>query len=363
VQTYARMLHDLATRRGLISVCQETITSAFAAATDEGSDGFIEAHEAQLLALVRERERADAAIAMNDALDVAIDDINRAMQNGNQLLGLPTGLHRLDNALGGLQKSDLIVLGGRPGSGKTALATNIAHRVAQGGYSVLFFSQEMSAAQIVARILGGEAGVSAEKLRRGKGTMEDAEKAIRAADGLRDLPLIFDETGGLTIGQIVARARRHKRKSDIDLIIIDYIQLMRGSDRKRDQNRTQEVTEITIGLKALAKELQVPILALSQLSRRVEERSDKRPMLSDLRESGSVEQDADVVMFVYREEYYVGQREPDLMIDPVAHTEWQRQMRACQGKAEIILGKNRHGETANLLVNFDASRTRFSDGE
>jgi replicative DNA helicase len=200
-------------------------------------------------------------------------------------------------------------------------------------------------------------------LRRGTTHIDAVTSTIRKAGEMRDAPITIDESGGLSIGQLASRARRHKRKHDIDLIIIDYIQLMRGSDKKREQNRVQEVTEITIGLKALAKELQVPIIALSQLSRKVEERTDKRPMLSDLRESGSVEQDADVVMFVYREEYYVAREEPDQELAPEDHTEWARRMERCEGKAEIIIGKNRHGEVGMVKTRFIAEQTRFADLE
>jgi replicative DNA helicase len=276
--------------------------------------------------------------------------------------------------MGGLQSSDLIILAGRPGMGKTALATNIAYNVAKAwrgevradghidtvnGGIVAFFSLEMSAEQLATRIIAEQSGIPSSTIRRGGISERDFEKIKDVAVELQHLPLFIDETGGLTVAQLAARARRLKRQKGLDLLVIDYIQLLQGSSRRSQDNRVQEVTEITTNLKALAKELNVPILALSQLSRQVENRDDKRPQLSDLRESGSIEQDADVVMFVFREEYYLSNKEPRPGSEE--HLKWQTDMAAVHGKAEVIIGKQRHGPTGTVNVHFDANITRFGN--
>ena len=276
--------------------------------------------------------------------------------------------------MGGLQPSDLIIVAGRPGMGKTALATNIAYNVARAwrgevqpdghidtvnGGIVGFFSLEMSAEQLATRIIAEQTGIPSSTIRRGGINERDFEKIKDVAIELQHLPFFIDETGGLSIAQLAARARRLKRQSGLDLLVIDYIQLLQGSSRRSQENRVQEVTEITTNLKALAKELNVPIMALSQLSRQVENRDDKRPQLSDLRESGSIEQDADVVMFVFREEYYLSNKEPRPGTDE--YIKWQIEMAAVHGKAEVIIGKQRHGPTGTVNVQFDAAVTRFDN--
>ena len=276
--------------------------------------------------------------------------------------------------MGGLQSSDLIIVAGRPGMGKTALATNIAYNVARAwrgevradghietvnGGIVGFFSLEMSAEQLATRIIAEQTGIPSSTIRRGGITERDFEKIKDVAIELQHLPFFIDETGGLTIAQLAARARRLKRQKGLDLLVIDYIQLLQGSTRRAQENRVQEVTEITTNLKALAKELNVPIMALSQLSRQVENRDDKRPQLSDLRESGSIEQDADVVMFVFREEYYLSNKEPRPGTDE--HVKWQMEMAAVHGKAEVIIGKQRHGPTGTVNLQFEAAVTRFDN--
>jgi replicative DNA helicase len=276
--------------------------------------------------------------------------------------------------MGGLQKSDLIILAGRPGMGKTSLATNIAYNVARAflgevqadgqtaavnGGRVGFFSLEMSAEQLATRILSEQTEISSSKIRRGEITQADFEVIKDKSIEIQNLPLFIDETGGLSIAQLAARARRLKRQRGLDLIVIDYIQLLQGSTKRSSENRVQEITEITTNLKALAKELTVPIIALSQLSRQVENREDKRPQLSDLRESGSIEQDADVVLFVFREEYYLTNKEPRPGTDE--HIKWQTDMEAAHGKAEVIIGKQRHGPTGTVNLQFEASVTRFDN--
>jgi replicative DNA helicase len=301
-----------------------------------------------------------------------------AYQRDGHLSGLATGLTDLDRMMGGLQPSDLVILAGRPGMGKTALATSIAFHVArtyklaqqqpgmppkaeQGGV-VAFFSLEMSAEQLATRIISAEAEISSSDIRRGRITPEDFDKLQQVAAEIDAAPLFIDDTGGLTVAQLAARARRIKRQHGLDLIVVDYLQLLSGTSRRAQENRVQELTEITTNLKALAKELNVPILALSQLSRQVEARDDKRPQLADLRESGSIEQDADVVLFVFREEYYLRQKEPRPPGTP-EHLAWQEEMEKVFGIAEVIIAKQRHGPVGTVQVQFTDRFTRFADLE
>ena len=296
-----------------------------------------------------------------------------AYKRDGGLSGISTGLRDLDAKMGGLQHSDLIIIAGRPGMAKTSLASNIGYNIAKNyrgemqadgsmktmdGGIVGFFSLEMAAEQLATRIIGERTGIPSSTIRRGGITEADFEKIRDAAIEMQSLPFYIDETGGLSIAQLCARARRLKRQKGLDLLIIDYIQLLSGSSKKSD-NRVQEVTEITTSLKALGKELQVPVIALSQLSRQVENRDDKRPQLSDLRESGSIEQDADVVLFLYREEYYLQNKEP--RPGTPEHEKWQTEMDLAHGKAEVIIGKQRHGPTGSVGLHFEASITRFSD--
>ncbi|HYZ45649.1 MAG TPA: replicative DNA helicase, partial [Xanthobacteraceae bacterium] len=294
--------------------------------------------------------------------------------NPSDVTGVPSGFTDLDQRTAGLQPGDLIIVAGRPSMGKTALATNIAFNIAKAyegdkqpdgsvktvnGGIVGFFSLEMSAEQLATRIIAEQSGIPSSTIRRGGINERDFEKIKDVAIELQHLPFFIDETGGLTVAQLAARARRLKRQKGLDLLVIDYIQLLQGSTRRAMEGRVQEVTEITTSLKALAKELNVPVVALSQLSRQVENRDDKRPQLSDLRESGSIEQDADVVMFVFREEYYLSNKEPRPGTDD--HTRWQVEMAGVHGKAEIIIGKQRHGPTGTVNVQFDAAVTRFDN--
>jgi replicative DNA helicase len=287
-----------------------------------------------------------------------------AMKSDQGIVGVPTGLTDLDEKLGGLHKSDLVIIAGRPSMGKTALATNIAYYAAKklqenkDKSSVAFFSLEMSSEQLSTRILSEQAKIKSNDIRRGKATEEELNRYIETSRNIYDLPLYIDETPAITISTLSNRARRIKRLFGLNLIVVDYIQLMRSAS-KRNDNRVQEISEITQGLKALAKELSVPVLALSQLSRAVEQRDDKIPQLSDLRESGSIEQDADVVMFVYREQYYLEKKEPKM--GSIEHAEWQSKMNDILGLAKIIIGKQRHGPTGNIDVEFEGIYTKFKD--
>jgi replicative DNA helicase len=307
-------------------------------------------------------------------LTTAVDMAARAYQRDGKLSGLATGLNDVDRMMGGLQHSDLVILAGRPGMGKSALATNIAYNIARAwrgevrpdgrtesvnGGIVGLFSLEMSAEQLATRIIAEQTEIPSYRIRRGEIDPSDFDRIAQMAREMETIPLYIDETGGISIAQLTARARRLKRQRGLDLMVIDYIQLLTGSSRRAQEGRVQEVTEITTGLKALAKELNVPILALSQLSRQVESRDDKRPQLSDLRESGSIEQDADVVLFIFREEYYLKNKEPRPGSEE--HFKWLTEMEQVHGKAELIIGKQRHGPTGTVQLHFDANVTRFSD--
>src|SRR5580692_7144037 len=373
-QDYGRTIYDMALRRDLIRIGEDMVNVAFDAPVDFAPRAQIEDAERQLYELA-ETGRYDGGFQrFAQALTTAVDMAARAYQREGRLSGLATGLTDLDNKMGGLQPSDLIIIAGRPGMGKTALATNVAYNVARAwrgevradghidtvnGGIAGFFSLEMSAEQLATRIIAEQSGIPSSTIRRGGINERDFEKIKDVAIELQHLPFFIDETGGLTVAQLAARARRLKRQKGLDLLVIDYIQLLQGSTRRALENRVQEVTEITTSLKALAKELNVPVLALSQLSRQVENRDDKRPQLSDLRESGSIEQDADVVMFVFREEYYLSNKEPRPGTDE--HIKWQTEMDAAHGKAEVIIGKQRHGPTGTVNLQFDAAVTRFDN--
>ncbi|QKC84620.1 replicative DNA helicase [Mesorhizobium sp. NZP2077] len=371
---YGRAIYDLATRRALITVGEDMVNIAYDAPVDMSPSEQIEDAERRLFELA-ETGRYDGGFeSFTDAVKTAVDMANAAYMRDGHLSGLATGMRDLDRRMGGLQSSDLIIIAGRPGMGKTSLATNIAFNIAEmyepaqqadgsfkaaNGGVVGFFSLEMSSEQLATRIISEQTEISSSKIRRGEITEMDFEKLVACSQTMQKIPLFIDQTGGISIAQLSARARRLKRQRGLDLIVIDYIQLMQGSSAKSSQNRVQEITEITTGLKALAKELAVPIIALSQLSRQVESREDKRPQLSDLRESGSIEQDADVVMFVYREEYYLKNREPKLGTEE--YVKWENEMNEMRGKAEVIVAKQRHGPTGSVTLAFHGEFTRFSD--
>src|SRR5215216_5718690 len=371
---YGRTIYDLAVRRDLIQIGEDMVNVAFDAPVDFAPRDQIEDAERRLYELAEIGRYGGGFQKFETALTTALEMASNAYQRDGGLSGLATGLIELDAKMGGLQKSDLIIIAGRPGMGKTALATNIAYNVAKAwegtthadghsetlnGGRVGFFSLEMSAEQLATRILSEQTKIPSNIIRRGKITSAEFEKLKDTTIEIQHLPLFIDETGGLSVAQLAARARRLKRQRGLDLLVIDYIQLLAGSTRRAQENRVQEVTEITTNLKALAKELNVPVVALSQLSRQVENRDDKRPQLSDLRESGSIEQDADVVLFVFREEYYLKNREPRAGSEE--HTKWMTEMAATHGKAEIIIGKQRHGPTGTVALQFKADVTRFAN--
>ena len=373
-QDYGRTIYDLALRRDLIGIGEDMVNVAYDAPVDFLPRAQIEDAERRLYELA-ETGRYDGGFQrFSQALTVAVDMAAKAFQRDGKLSGVATGLRDLDSKMGGLQPSDLIIVAGRPGMGKTSLATNIAYNIARAykgelqvdgttkavnGGAVGFFSCEMSGEQLATRILAERTGIPSSSIRRGGISELDFEKIRECSIELQSLPFYVDETGGLSISQLTARARRLKRQKGLDLIVIDYIQLLHGSGKRGNDNRVQEITEITTNLKALAKELNVPVIALSQLSRQVENRDDKRPQLSDLRESGSIEQDADVVLFVFREEYYLANKEP--RPGTPEHEKWQIDMGFAHGKAEVIIGKQRHGPTGTVELHFEASVTRFGD--
>src|SRR5918997_7076471 len=361
---YGRTIYDLAIRRSLIGIGGDMVNVAYDAPVETSPRDQIEETERRLYELAEKGKYDGGFQRFSDALTTAIYMAAAAYKRDGGLSGIATGLRDLDRDMGGLQRSDLVILAGRPGMGKTALATNIAFNIAKAyqgekqpdgtiktanGGIVGFFSLEMSAEQLATRIIAEQSGVPSFKIRRGSITEADFYKITEAARDMQTVPFHIDQTGGISIAQLAARARRLKRQRGLDVLVVDYIQLLSGSAKKSD-SRVQEVTEITTGLKALAKELDVPILALSQLSRQVESRDDKRPQLSDLRESGSIEQDADVVMFVYREEYYLKNREPKPGTDE--YIKWENEMNEMRGKAEVIVAKQRHGPTGSVSLAF-----------
>ena len=371
---YGRAIYDLATRRALITVGEDMVNIAYDAPVDMSPSEQIEDAERRLFELA-ETGRYDGGFeAFTDAVKTAVDMANAAYMRDGHLSGISTGLRDVDRKLGGLQPSDLIILAGRPAMGKTSLVTNIAFNIAEayqpaqqadGSYKaanggvVGFFSLEMSSEQLATRIISEQTEISSSKIRRGEITETDFEKLVACAQTMQKIPLFIDATGGISIAQLAARARRLKRQRGLEVIVIDYVQLMQGSSAKSSQNRVQEITEITTGLKALAKELNVPIIALSQLSRQVESRDDKRPQLSDLRESGSIEQDADVVLFVYRDEYYLQNKQPEE--GTPEYEDWRIKFEKVKGKAELIIAKQRHGPTGTVELAFEGQYTRFSD--
>ncbi len=373
-EEYGRSIYELAQRRELINIGTDIVNEAFEMDVEVHSRELIERAEQSLYEIAEAGKYGQGFQAFGLALTEAVDMAAAAYERDGGLSGISCGLTDLDEKLGGLQASDLLILAGRPAMGKTSLATNIAYNVAKAyeaehqpdgtlkvknGGVVAFFSLEMSSEQLATRIMSEQSGISSEKIRRGKITEEEFHKIVEVSQELQSLPLYIDDTGGISIAQLAARARRLKRQRGIGLIIVDYLQLLTGSSRKAAEGRVQEVTEITTGLKALAKELNVPIMALSQLSRQVENRDDKRPQLADLRESGSIEQDADVVTFIYREEYYLARKEPKPNTEE--HFAWQDEMDKATGITEVIIGKQRHGPTGTVQLMFDANLTRFRD--
>lgn len=376
----AQQIYDLALLRELIAVGRNLVEGAMDTSESVSPLERVGLAEAALYAVAEGAQTGSEAQSFGVATRASLEMIEKALLSGGHISGKTTGLTSVNEKIGGLHDSDLIILAGRPGMGKTSLVTNIAFNAAERlrrdiedgiepkdsvGAAVAFFSLEMSADQLATRILAEQSGISSEALRMGRISREDFQQLSFASQRLAELPLYIDDTPALTIGALRTRARRLKRRHDIGLIVVDYLQLLQGSGRS--DNRVNEISEISRGLKTLAKELSVPVIALSQLSRAVEQRDDKRPMLSDLRESGSIEQDADMVWFVFREDYYVASREPKRPIDGddarihEAHAAWAAEMERVYGLAELIVAKQRHGSTGKVRLRFEARITRFSD--
>lgn len=362
---YANIIRDLYLRRQLIKIGQQITLDAQKLELDSSAETYIEKAETDLYNLYSSNDNR-GLVCLSDILNDSINALAKIAGTGEHLMGVTTGLIDLDTMLGGLHKSDLIILAGRPSMGKTALATNIAYNAAlafvnkkEGGGKVAFFSLEMSSEQIGLRVLSQDCQISSERIRKGEIRKDEFNNFLKAKQRLANIPLFIDDSPALTPASIRARARKLKRQEGVDLIVIDYLQLLGGSREQKSENRVQEISEITRSLKCLAKELNVPIIALSQLSRAVEMRDDKRPQLSDLRESGSIEQDADIVMFVFREEYYIARREPTFGTQK--HEEWRQLLERSYNTAEIIIAKQRHGPTGTVRVFFDGKFTKFSN--
>ena len=361
---YAKIVHEKFVKRELVQISETLSDEAVDETIDKTGENIIQDTEKSLFDLAERGTFHQSFLKFNQALDQTIEMATNAMKSDHGIVGVPTGLNDLDERLGGLHRSDLVIIAGRPSMGKTALATNIGYYAAKKilddnkKSSIAFFSLEMSSEQLSTRILSEQSRIKSNDIRRGKVTEEEFNRLIETSRNIHDLPLYIDETPAITISTLSNRARRIKRLFGLDLIIVDYIQLMTTSSKRYD-GRVQEISEITQGLKALAKELSVPVLALSHLSRAVEQRDDRKPQLSDLRDSGSLEQDADVVMFVFREEYYLERKEPKL--GTLEHGEWQAKMNEIIGSADIIIGKQRHGPTGNIQVEFEGIYTKFKD--
>ena len=372
---FAAQIYDLALLRALVGVGRDMVEGALDTSEEVAPLTQIERAESELYRVAEEGGTSNAVKSFGEATRLALEQAEKALNSGGHLSGITTGLEGVNAKVGGMHKSDLVILAGRPGMGKTSLATNIAFSAAQrfvrdtedgiepaksAGAPVAFFSLEMSADQLATRILAEQSGISSENLRMGKISQQEFRSLARAAGELSTLPLYIDDTPGLTIAALRARARRLKRQKGIGMIVVDYLQLLQGTGRgSSGDNRVQEISEISRGLKQLAKELEVPVLALSQLSRAVEQREDKKPQLSDLRESGSIEQDADMVWFVFRPDYYVAAKQP--ADDHPDFAAWQEEMQRVYGTAELIVAKQRHGATGKVRMRFDAKITKFSD--
>ncbi len=361
---YSKIIYDMFVRRELIKISEKIIDDAKENELETNGQNIIENSEKLLYDLAEKGSFSSSLIKFDDAMKQTIEMASAAYKNEGGIVGVPTGLRDLDDRLGGLHQSDLVIIAGRPSMGKTSLATNIAFNAAQkiqesgAKSSVAFFSLEMSSEQLSTRIISEQARIGSNDIRRGRISNEQFDQFLETSKNISELPLFIDETPAISIAAMSNRARRIKRLHGLDLIVVDYIQLMRGSLNNKD-GRVQEISQITQGLKAIAKELGVPVLALSQLSRQVEQRDDHKPQLSDLRESGSIEQDADVVMFVYREGYYLQRKEPREAT--VEHAEWQAKMNEVAHLAEIIIGKQRHGPIGKVTLEFEERFTKFKD--
>tara|TARA_B110001452_G_scaffold11171_1_gene9247 strand:+ start:549 stop:1967 length:1419 start_codon:yes stop_codon:yes gene_type:complete len=361
---YSKIIYDMFVRRELIKISEQTIDSAKINDLDTNGQNIIENSERLLFDLAEKGSFNSSLVKFDDAMKQTIEMASAAYKNEGGIVGVPTGLRDLDDKLGGLHQSDLIIIAGRPSMGKTSLATNIAFNAAKHiqdsgkKSSIAFFSLEMSSEQLSTRILSEQARISSNDIRRGRISDEQFDQFLETSKNIAELPLFIDETPAISIAAMSNRARRIKRLHGLDMVVVDYIQLMRGTTYNKD-GRVQEISQITQGLKAIAKELGVPVLALSQLSRQVEQRDNHQPQLADLRESGSIEQDADVVMFVYREGYYLERLKPREAT--VEHAEWQAKMNEVAHLAEIIIGKQRHGPIGKVTLEFEERFTKFKD--
>ena len=361
---YSKIIYDMFVRRELIKISEQTVDDVKLNDLDTNGQNIIEKTEKSLFDLAEKGSFNSNIMKFDEAMKQTIDMASAAYKNDGGIVGVPTGLRDLDYKLGGLHQSDLIIIAGRPSMGKTSLATNIAFNAAKNlqdsgkKSSIAFFSLEMSSEQLSTRIISEQARISSNDIRQGRISDDQFDKFLETSKDIADLPLYIDETPALSIAAMSNRARRIKRRSGLDMIVVDYIQLMRGTTNNKD-GRVQEISQITQGLKAIAKELAVPVLALSQLSRQVEQRDDNKPQLADLRESGSIEQDADVVMFVYREAYYLQRKQPREAT--VEHAEWQAKMNEVAHLAQIIIGKQRHGPIGNVTLEFEERFTKFKD--
>ena len=370
---YAKIIYEAHIRRQLILIGDQVILDASQSAVDVPAQKQIETAESQLFRLAETDSVSSGLRGFDTVISGSINQADLARKSDGHLSGISTGLTDLNNLLGGLHKSDLLILAGRPAMGKTALATNIAFhaatttRTGETAVPVAFFSLEMAAEQLGTRILAERAQVDSEMIRRGKLNSGEFDQLVNASNAISTAPFFIDDTPSLSVSQLASRARRLKRTSGLGLIVVDYLQLLTPQLGVRSENRVQEISNISRTLKAIAKDLNVPVIALSQLSRAVELREDKRPNLADLRESGSIEQDADVVMFVYREEYYLDKREPERKMEEsedtfnLRHDDWMAKMQNAQAKAEVIVGKQRHGPTGAVQVHFEKRFTHFTD--
>ena len=362
---YGELIYDLYLRRELIDVGTELVNKSYSDFQEENSNSIIEKVELELFNLTNDGEKQRGPKIFTDVLADTLDYAEKAFKKSSDVAVLKTALTDLDKKIGGLHKSDLIIIAGRPSMGKTAFATNIASNICMDKLNlkkknnVLFFSLEMSSEQLATRLLSEMSKIPSEKIRTGNISKMDFENLLKNSEKIKNLSLFIDDSPALTLSAIRSRSRRLKRKDGLDLIIIDYLQLISSESRNLNDNRVKEISEITRGLKAIAKEFNIPVIALSQLSRKVEDREEKRPQLADLRESGSIEQDADLVVFLYREEYYLARTEPPEGTEK--HIAWTDKMEKIHNIAEIIVAKNRHGPISRVKLHFNASNTKFSD--
>ncbi len=365
-KNYAGIIYDLAVRRGLYELGAKVQHDAIESDIDTKPDDLIEDAEKSLYQISEKGTSQNNIRTFQSSVEEAVELARKAFEKDSSVVGISSDFTDLDSKLGGFHPSDLIIIAGRPSMGKTSLATNIAFNIAKNAQasddkksSVLFFSLEMSSEQLARRILSEQAKISSNDIRRGNLSENDLDNLVSVSKEILEIPLYIDDTPAVNIGTLSSRARRIKRKNGLGVIVIDYLQLLRPSKNSRNESRVLEVSEITQGLKALAKELNIPIIALSQLSRQVEQREDKKPQLSDLRESGSIEQDSDVVMFIYREEYYLEKNAPSP--GTAEFIEWQQKMEEIHGQADLLIMKQRHGPTGNIKLSFDAKFTRFGN--